>query len=439
VAGSKAGRAQRAGKAPAATSAGRATARAARQPGASRFDALASLQRPSAGEVLELIWRERRISRAEIARRTGLSRSTVSEIVEGLLQTRLVAEVGDGPSEGGRRPVVLQFQDDAYGILGIDVGAAHVAAAIIDLRGQVLAWEHRAHAVRADPVGTTAIMLELSEACLRRWKLGTERLAGVGIAVPSPVDPRDPDHVSDVVMPEWKGHSVGGPLRERYGVPVFVDNDANLGALAERWWGAGREVDDFVYVKVATGVGAGLIVRKEIYRGARGVAGEIGHLAIDPKGEPCVCGLRGCLATRVGSRALVARAAALLPEYPASSLAGREPTLTAIEDAALAGDPLALRVVDEAAEYLGIAVAGMLNLINPGRVIIGGGLSRLGELLLSRLRRPISSRTLVGSIAQTEIVTSELGSRTVALGAATLVLQNALADLRHFRIAAARS
>ena len=422
-----------------AASAEKAGRRAPRAPARPRFDVVASLHRPSAGGVLELVWRERRISRAEIARRTGLSRSTVSEIVEDLLATRLIAEVGDGPSEGGRRPVVLQFQDDAFGILGIDVGAAHVAAALIDLRGQVLSWEYRSHPVRSDPKGTLALMTELSEACLKKWKLGKDRLAGIGVAVPSPVDPKDPDRVSEVVLPEWQGQPVGEPLRARFHVPVFVDNDANLGALAERWWGAGRDVDNFAYVKVATGVGAGLIVNKEIYRGANGVAGEIGHLAIDPKGEPCVCGLRGCLATRVGSRALIARATALQEKYPDSPLAGREPTITAIEDAALSGDPLALRVVDEAAEYLGIAVAGMMNLLNPGRVIIGGGLSRLGELLLSKLRRSMSSRTLVSSIAPTEIVTSELGPRTVALGAATLVLQNALADLRHFRTAAAGS
>ena len=422
-----------------AASPAKGSKKAPRAPVRPRFDVVASLHRPSAGGVLELVWRERRISRAEIARRTGLSRSTVSEIVEGLLKTRLIAEVGDGPSEGGRRPVVLQFQDDAYGILGIDVGAAHVAAALIDLRGQVLAWEYVAHPVRSDPKGTLRLMTELSETCLKKWKLGKDRLAGIGVAVPSPVDPKEPDRVSEVVMPEWQGTLVGESLRARFHVPVFVDNDANLGALAERWWGAGRDVDDFAYVKVATGVGAGLIVRKEIYRGANGVAGEIGHLAIDPKGELCVCGLRGCLATRVGSRALIARAAALQDEYPESPLSGKELTITAIEDAALSGDPLALRVVEEAAEYLGIAVAGMLNLLNPGRVIIGGGLARLGELLLSRLRRSMSSRTLVSSIAPTEIVTSELGPRTVALGAATLVLQNALADLRHFRTAAAGS
>jgi len=403
----------------------------------SRDAAVAVAQRPSTGGVLQLLWSERQISRAEIARRTGLSRSTVSEIVGDLLKTRLVAEVGDGASQGGRRPIVLQFQDDAYGILGIDMGAAHIAAALVNLRGQVIAWEHRSHPVRTDPEGAVSLMIELSEACLRQWKLGADRLVGIGVAVPSPVDPKDPDRVSEVVMPAWQGHNVGEALRKRFGVPILVDNDANLGALAERWWGAGRGIDDFTYVKVATGVGAGHIIHGEIYRGAHGIAGEIGHLTIDPQGEPCLCGLRGCLATRVGSRALVAHASALLQGHPESALAGREVTITAIEDAALGGDPLALQVVREAAEYLGIAVAGMLNLMNPARIIIGGGLARLGELLLATLRRSVTGRTLVSSIAPTEIVTSELGARAVALGAATLVLQTALADLRHFRIAAA--
>ena len=391
------------------------------------------------GGVLQLLWQERQISRAEIARRSGLSRSTVSEIVGDLLKTRLVAEVGDGPSQGGRRPIVLQFQDDAYAVLGIDMGAGHISVALANLRGQLIAWEHRSHPVRTDPEGTVSRMKELSEACLRQWKGGTERLVGIGIAVPSPVDPRNPDRVSDVVMPAWQGHNVGESLRKRFRLPVFVDNDANLAALAEHWWGAGRGIDDFTYVKVATGVGAGHMIRGQIYRGAHGIAGEIGHLAIDPQGELCMCGLRGCLATRVGSRALVARASALLLEHPGSSLAGREVTIGSIEDAALGGDRLALQVVGEAADYLGIAVAGMLNLMNPARVIIGGGLARLGELLLAPMRRSISSRTLVNSIDSTEIVTGELGGRAVALGAATLVLQNALADLRHFRNAAAGS
>jgi len=397
-----------------------------------RAPVMAVPQRPTLASVLELLWREHQISRADIARRTGLSRSTVSEIVGDLLKTRLIAEVGDGPSRGGRRPIVLQFQDDAYSVLGIDMGAAHVAVAVINLRGKIIAWAERDHPVRSDPEGTQALMIELSEACLRQRGRGAHPLVGIGIAVPSPVDPKNPDRVSDLVMPAWHGRNVGEPLHRRFRLPVFLDNDANLGGLAERWWGAGRGVDDFTYVKVATGVGAGHIFHGEIYRGAHGIAGEIGHLVIEPQGEPCVCGLRGCLATRVGSRALVARASALLPDHPESLLHGHDVTIPAIEDAALSADPLALQVVREAAESLGVAVAGMLNLLNPQLVIIGGGLARLGELLLSTLRRSVSRRTLVSSIAPTDIVTSALGAQAVALGAATLVLQTGLADLRHF-------
>ena len=256
--------------------------------------------RPLADAVLQLIWQEREISRAEIARRTDLSRSTVSEIVRSLLKTGLVDEAGDGPSRGGRRPIVLQFQDDACVILGVDMGAAHVAVALTDLRGRVLAWEERRHAVRTDPEGTRALIAELCATVLATRRGSARRLVGIGVAVPSPVDPRHPDHLSEIVLPEWRQAIRLEGLRQRYGVPLWVDNDANLGALAEGWWGAGRGVHDFAYIKVATGIGSGHVIGGKIYRGATGVAGEIGHLAIDPHGGPCICGLRGCLATFVG-------------------------------------------------------------------------------------------------------------------------------------------
>lgn len=402
-----------------------------------RAPAAVTERRPPAREILRLIWRERRISRAEIARRTGLSRSTVSEIVEELLGTGLVSEQGTGPSRGGRRPIVLQFEDDAYGVLGVDMGAAHVAVALTNLHGKVLAWEERPHPVRTDPEGTRALVVKLAEGCLARWGRGRDRLAGIAVAVPCPVDPRNPFKLPEIVMPAWGGESGLEILEKRFGAPVMVDNDANLGALAERWWGTGRGVDDFAFIKIATGVGSGHIMGGEIYRGASGIAGEIGHLAIDPHGPPCVCGLRGCLATFIGTEALVARAAALAAGRPESVLARRAIAIGDIVDAALAGDALAREVVQEAAGYLGIAVAGMLNLLNPSLVIVGGGLARLGELLLEPLRRTVRARSLVSSVAASEIVASALGRQDVAVGAATLALQEALADLRRFRPASA--
>ena len=388
--------------------------------------------RPLADSVLRLLWQERTISRAEIARRADLSRSTVSEIFGTLLPTGLVSEGGPGESLGGRRPIMLHFEDDACSILGVEMGASHVAVALTNLRGKVLHWELRDHPVRTDPEGTRRLVTKLCESCLAAQRRAATRLVGVGVAVPSPVDPRHPFALSEVVLPVWKGRSGLEALGERLGVPVWVDNDANLGALAEYWWGAGRGVRDFAFVKIGTGVGSGHIIGGELYRGSTGTAGEIGHLSIDPNGEPCICGLRGCLATLVGSPALVKRARTLLPDYPGSMLEGTEVTMISIEAAALAADPLALRVTREAAEFLGIAVAGMLNLMNPSVVIVGGGITGLGDRFLEPLRETVRMRTRVSSVAGATIVMSELGPQSVAVGAASLVLKEALANPRLF-------
>ncbi len=389
--------------------------------------------RPLADAVLELIWRERRMSRADIARRLDLSRSTVSDIVGSLLETGLVREVGTGESRGGRRPIVLEFQDDACVILGVDIGATHLAVALTDLRGRVISWKAENFPVRRDPDGTRARVIQLCDACLG-GKHASRPLVGIGVAMPSPIDPSDPYRLSEIALPDWNGRSGLETLGPRYRVPVLIDNDANLGALAERWWGAGQDVDNFAYIKVATGIGLGHILGGEIYRGAKGLAGEIGHLAMDPHGELCACGLRGCLATLVGTPALVARATALLETYPQSVLAGAEITITTLEDAALAEDPLALQLVAEAAESLGIAVAGLLNLMNLNMVVFGGSLARLKEVLLAPLRATVHQRTFVSS-AEAMILTSKLGPQTVAIGAATLVLEAALANPQRFLFA----
>jgi predicted NBD/HSP70 family sugar kinase len=382
--------------------------------------------------VLRLVWQERKISRADIARHTGLSRSTVTEIMGELLLTGLVAEVGVGPSQGGRPPIVLEFKDDAACILGVDMGAAHIAVALIDLRGHVLAWQHTHHPVRTDPAGTRAKILEMCTTCLSEVPGSRKRLMGIGLAAPCPIDPRDPDQLPELVMPAWHGRSGFEEIAARFRVPLFIDNDANLGALAERWWGAGRGVDDFAYVKVATGVGSGHFVRGEVYRGATGVAGEIGHLTIDSHGKACICGLRGCLATFVGAPALVERARVLRVEHPNTILPTGELSIEDIEDGALAGDALSLRIVEEAADHLGTAIAGLLNLMNPKLVIVGGGLARVGDLLLGPLRKAIRNRTLITSITAANVVTSELGPRSIAVGAATYALDAALSDLRLF-------
>jgi len=384
-------------------------------------------ERPLIDSVLRLIWQEKNTSRADIARHLCLSRSTVSEIVDNLLKTGLIKEVGAGKSSGGRRPIVLEFQDDARWILGVDLGATHVSVALTNLRGKVLAWKEKDHPVRTDPEGTRSLIIKLCDECLDEWGNGSRRLLRIGVAVPSPVDPLSPKMLSEVVIPAWKGKTGLEQLQQRYGVPVHVDNDANLGALAERWWGAGKDIDDFIYIKIAHGIGAGYILNGEIYRGGGGVAGEMGHFPIDPNGPLCVCGSRGCLATFVSTPALNERTAKLLKKYKNSILKDKVARLAEIDRAASAGDKLALKLVKEVADYIGIAIAGWFNLMNPKLAILGGGLDNLSDLILKPLKSKVRNSTLV-SKAAVDIKTSELGPRAIAIGAATLALEAMFAN-----------
>ncbi len=378
--------------------------------------------------VLRVIWREHRISRAEIARKLGLSRSTVTEIVKDLLKTEFVVEVGIGKSSGGRRPVVLEFQDDSKCIFGVDIGATHVSVTLTNLRGKLLTWKEKKHPVRDDPEGTWKLVIELCESCLSDVKSDPQHLLSIGVAFPSPVDRDHPEYLSEEIIPGWKGKSGLEKLRKHYDKPVYLDNDANLGALAEHWWGSGKGIDDLIYIKIANGIGAGYILGGEIYRGARGIAGEMSHMSIDLNGQPCGCGLRGCLATYVAAWALEERAHNQISIYPGSLLNKADITITKIEDAALEGDELALKVVKDAAEYLSLAIASLVNLTNPKMVIIGGSLSRLGDLLLEPINEKIENCNLVNSITPTKVCLSQLDTKAIAVGAATLALEETFAE-----------
>ena len=380
------------------------------------------------GLLLRLIWRENLISRAELARRTGLSRSSISAIVTDLLATGLIHETGTGYSSGGRRPIMLGFDDDALGIVGVDMGATHIAVAVTDLRAQVKAWRSEPCDVREDPERTLTLMCELIDSAMAEAKIEKEQLLGMGVAVPSPVGPDEPTKLSSVFVPGWSGISPVEHLELTYGVPIGMDNDANLGALAEQWWGAGRDGQDLAYVKVATGVGAGLIIHGDIYRGTAGIAGEIGHIPVDPSAGRCVCGLEGCLNLRMGTEALFKRAHSLRDEYPNSTLPRRALSVSRLVEEAFEGDRLARVVVEEAGHHLAIGVAALLNLFNPATIVFGGSLTRAGELLLGPLRETLGQRTPSASVKQSQLVTSSLGIEATARGAATLVLRAALDD-----------
>jgi predicted NBD/HSP70 family sugar kinase len=374
--------------------------------------------------LLKMLWRAGELSRADLARGSGLSRSTVSAIVAELLDAGIVSESHVARSQGGRPPIVLRIEAERFFILGLELGASHITALRVDLRGRVRHQASVSHDVEQDPDGAQAALLQLTDEMVA--SAGEAALVGIGLAVPCPVDPRRPDLLSPRILPKWTDVRLGALLHHRYSAPVLVDNDANLGAVAERWWGAGQHSDDFSYVKVATGVGAGHIFDGHVYRGAFGIAGEIGHTAIDPNGPSCRCGRSGCLETMIGSASLVARARARVAAGEPSSLARAPITMDALLAAAREGDPLAADIVGRAGHFLGIAVANLVNLLNPSLIVLGGHLTEAGSLVLDPLHRVLAERVLGSSMEVAAVEISTMGRTAVALGAATAVLQAAL-------------
>lgn len=372
-------------------------------------------------------------SRADLSRATGMSRSATSALVEELLDSGLVRETGQGVSRGGRRPTQLAFADEAFSILGIDLGATHVSVAVCDMRGRVRTMLSAPCPMRDEPQTAMAVVRQLTAAALAETQTPYSQLLGTGLAVASPVDPKNPGRLPPLFMPAWQGIDLQRELGLPGDTPLLIDNDANLGALAESWWGAGRDGSDLAFIKLGTGIGAGFILGGEIFRGQGGTAGELGHFVIDPAGPQCVCGLRGCLATFIGTPALVEAARVLRPEYPDTLMTTVDlhGLIRGVQD----GDRLARRVVADAAQSLGLAVAGLLNLLNPQLVVLGGELASVGDALLHPLRAAVNQRSVWSAVANSRIVTSELGAHDVALGAATLVLQQALAEPTRFPVA----
>jgi predicted NBD/HSP70 family sugar kinase len=363
------------------------------------------------------------VSRADLSRQCGLSRSTVSGIISELLDAGLIHESHQARSTGGRPPIVLRFTDQHSWLVGVELGASHVSAVLCDLRGRIRLELHTEHDVQGDPDGSVRLVEKLISRCLDHPAVRGKKVIGIGVGVPCPIDPAHPDQLSTRILPRWGEVRLGALLHERFGLPTFIDNDANFGALAERWWGAGRGHEHFAYIKVATGVGAGLIIDSQIFRGSGGIAGEIGHTTIDTRGPPCRCGLSGCLEAMIGTESLIRRYRTLSPAHH-----DRVTRLDDIIDLADEADPIAAQIITETGGYLGIAVANLLNIFNPACVVLGGSLTRVGDRLLRPLRETIQERALWHSIAGAEVCLTTLGDEAVAVGAATQVLAFALND-----------
>ena len=377
---------------------------------------LTSLRELNRGRVIESLRELGVASRAEIARSTGLSPATVSTLVGQLVETGLVV---DAPqrlsrrSQGGRPPALITLDPLAGVAIGIDFGKRHLAVAVSDLSHEILAerWRtmHEDYDARAGMDGA----VKLVDEALTRSGTEPDRVLGVGLGLPGPIHRSTGTVGSSAILPGWTDVRIAEVMSERLALPVHVDNDANLGALAELHWGAGHGASTFVYLKMATGIGAGLVIGGRLFHGAGGTAGEIGHTTVDEAGPICRCGNRGCLEMVAAAPAL---AELLRPTRG-------EVTGERVVELALEGDPGCRRAIADAGSYAGQAVANLCNLFNPERIVVGGSLGAAGEVLLGPLREAVRRRVIPSAVEDVEIVPGVLGDRAELLGAVALVLK----------------
>ncbi|MFD0265885.1 ROK family protein [Streptomyces sp. NPDC127106] len=370
-----------------------------------------SLHRANLERVVRAVRLAGSLTQAEIARSTGLSAATVSNIVRELKDGGTV-EVTD-TSSGGRRARSVSLSGDAGIVIGVDFGHTHLRVAVGNLAHQVLAEESAPMDVDASWADGFDRAEVLVGQLIAGIGVGLEKVIGVGLGVPGPIDVESGTLGSTAILPGWAGINPRQELARRLGVPVYVDNDANLGALGELVWGSGRGVKDLAYIKVASGVGAGLVINGQIYRGPGGTAGEIGHITLDESGPVCRCGNRGCLETFAAARYV-------LPLLQGTH--GPELTMERVVELAREGDPGCRRVIADVGRHVGSGVANLCNVLNPSRVVLGGSLAEAGELVLTPIRESVGRYAIPSAARQLSVLTGSLGSRAEVLGALALVL-----------------
>jgi predicted NBD/HSP70 family sugar kinase len=371
-----------------------------------------------AGIMLELIRDGAAVTRAELVRRTGLSRSTIAHRLDVLIANQLVRESGASASTGGRPPTTLAFNPGAGVVLVADLGATHARLALTDLAGETWAEEERGLDIAEGPERVLGAIHERFGELLLDAARAPADVRGIGIGVPGPVAHSTGEPVNPPLMPGWDGFSIPGWFARRYDAPVLVDNDVNVMAMGEQrtQW---SECEHLLFVKVGTGIGCGITADRRIRRGALGAAGDIGHVRLSGHDDVvCRCGNTGCLEAVAGGRALAERLAA----------AGRDAS-TSLDVVRLvqAGDTMAIRLVREAGRRLGEVLASCVNLFNPEAIVIGGALGQAHAPLLAGVREVTIRRSLPLATRHLRIVPSRLGARAGVVGAGMMVREHVLA------------
>ncbi|QBX54505.1 ROK family transcriptional regulator [Nocardioides seonyuensis] len=368
-------------------------------------------------DVFELLRDGSPKTRAELARSTGLARSTIAARIDTLIRLGLVAPYGDAVSTGGRPPSLLALNPTARVVVGVDLGATHARAVLTDLSGRILAEEREDLDIAEGPEKVLGWVTRTVRSLLRREKRRIADLAAIGIGLPGPVEHATGRAINPPIMPGWDRYDVPARVRRDLDVPVLIDNDVNIMALGEKH-AHFPDVDDLVFIKVSTGIGAGIISGGSLQRGAMGTAGDVGHVRLRrADGVACRCGNEGCLEAVAASPALTAELRSVGEDVHSGS---------DVVDLVRSGNVAAIQVVRQAGRDMGEVVAMVVNFINPSVVVVGGALSAAGEHLIAGIRETVYQRSLPLATEHLRIVPSAAGERAGVIGAAAMAISHVL-------------
>ena len=382
--------------------------------------------------VLDIIRRGGRVSRTDLARRSALTKPTVSAIVEDLLARGIVQEVGYGKTvaSGGRRARLLEFNDASAAYLGICLGVRVTSVGLADARGEIRV-RREVPTLHGDPEATVASAAALVAEVCEEAGFPRDRLQAVGVTIPGMVDAAT-GRVAMAPNLDWAEVPIRDMLTAALGVPVVVSNATSAGAIAESRAGVAKGVRSFVWAYVGTGVGAGIVLDGHVFSGTQGFSGEIGHCAVVDGGLECACGMRGCLETLVSGRAIVRAAQAALAAGEATSLVAlTDLDAAAVATAARAGDSVALRIFAEVGQHLGVGISYLVNILDPQMVVLGGGLMGAADLLLEGTRASMARHSLKGG--RIPVVVSALGDDAGLIGSVFAAMDQ---SVRSYRVVA---
>lgn len=377
--------------------------------------------------VLETIRRQSPLSRAQLSSLTGLHKATVSSLVHELMDSHLVYEIGTGPSSGGRKPVMLLFNRAAGYSIGIDLGVNYILTVLTDLEGKIIRESH-------SPLKEQSldyVLKQLMEAIRSMIQAAPESpygIIGIGIGVPGIVG----DHSTLVMAPnlDWREVDLLTPIKAEFGLPVSIDNEANAGAVGEKYFGAGRSVSDMLYISIGIGIGSGMIINGELFRGFSGSSGEIGHMSIQATGPKCKCGNQGCWELYASEQALLKQASALLGEDTFRlDMQGIHQLDTLIE-LAQQGHKGIIQLFSELGEAIGTGINNLINIVNPELVIIGNRMILAESWIKPSMLQTIENRSLLYFRNGTQVKFSDLGNYSAVLGAAHFAIAHFFSNTR---------